>query len=426
MFDPTNYLNPSAYGQFNDLESAFWDFALQGQNDNILTSEGMKNFHNWMQQLASTSYQNWYNSEPERMKRMREAGINPYLAAQGIAGASGSNGVAASPAQAQSKVPELLGGAGSALSAMGSGFGSVVNGISTAMKLRSEIDKIDSETALNFEQLGFTKFQSKAMELRLKYMDEKEQIAVWQALADFDKTKAEYSNLVATHSNLLAQYDEIIARKDLLIAEEGEVKAREILNEAMTNKANVEAAWITQQNEFFEKHGYRAGDPIFEGFRDKMVSDGTFDLDAYGNIISSYQGKVTSAVEGAKASASWDYRPSNVVEAASWAASQIGNALRDVILNSNGVTSWSELKSKINANSAAKKEFEEAFKDAKENLYENYLAKKRYYRNIRRGGNTAEVARAKNAMDNAKNEYDTFTKDKFGEQLSIDMFKGVQ
>lgn len=392
-----NYINGGAFSQF--------------------MSPGEAQFSEWSQQMVATMYQNWYNSAPEQMKRAMEAGINPFVAASGIAGA-GNNSVAPAPgASNTSGLPNLIGSAAQGLSAVGGAFGNVAAGIATLSKLRHEIRNIDQNTASEFEKMGFTKLQSIALTTQLKYLDTKEQIGVWQALATFDKTKQEYNNLFAQHRNILAQYDEIIANKDLLIAQEGEVKARELLDKAMKDKVQAEADWQKTENDFFDKHGYKLGTPIYESIRDMMVSNGDFNLQSFGEEISSYEGKITDAVEQAKATASWDYRPSTVTEAAAYAGRTIGSSLRDLILNSQGVNDWSSLVIKLKSNASASREFNEAYQDAREDLYEEYLSKKRWYRRIRRGGNSQEVARSKQAMETAKANYEKLTKETFADEL---------
>lgn len=378
---------------------------------------GEAQFSEWSQQMVATMYQNWYNSAPEQMKRAMAAGINPFVAASGIAG-NGSGAIAPAPnASNTSGLPNLIGSAAQGLSAVGGAFGNVAAGVATLSKLRHEIKNIDQNTASEFEKMGFTHLQSVALSTQLKYLDEKEQIGVWQALATFEKTKQEYQNLFAQHRNIIAQYDEIIAHKDLLIAQEGEVKAQELLDKAMKDKINAEASWQQIENNFFSAHGYKLGTPIYEGLRDMMVSNGTFDMESFGNEVASYQGKLTSAVEHSKAEESWNYRPSNVTEAAVYASTFIGTSLRNLILDSNDVTDFRSLFAKLKSNASANREFDQAFQDAKEDLYEEYLAKKRWYRNIRRGGNGQEVWRAKNAMETAKANYEKLTKEDFADEL---------
>lgn len=421
MANPVIPPHHGSQNSWSDFENSW----LYHQMDNWLNDSalyqiahpGEVQYSEWSQQMTSTMYQNWYNSAPEQMKRAMDAGINPFVAASGISGNS-SGSVAPTPAPSNPlSLPNLIGSAAQGLAAVGGAFNNVAGGLSVLRKLRPEIEKINTETRNLFESLGFTKLQSIALSAQLKYLDQKEQIGVWQALANFDKTKQEYFNLVATHNNILAQYDEIIAHKDLLIQEQGEVAAREQVNKAMADKLKYEAAWQKSQNDFFEQHGYVLGSPVYESIRDMMVSNGTFDMATFGDTVAGYNGKISIAVENAKASASWDYRPSNVTEAAAYAGNTIGSSLRDLIFSSQEVTDWSSLASKLATNVAANREFNQAFKDAKEDLFEEYLSKKRYYRNIRRSGNTQEVARAKMAMETAKSNYEELTKENFGNEL---------
>lgn len=412
VFDPNSNPTPINGMTWSDIWS---DWAWRSQENNMWSTSGEIQFSEWSQQMVATMYQNWYNSAPEQMRRAMEAGINPFIAASGIVG-SDVNQVAPAPPSTPAGSPALS-ALGNVASAAGGLFGNIASGTSMFAKLLPEIRKIDTETASLFEGLGFTHLQSVALSTQLKYMDQKEQIGVWQALANFDKTKQEYQNLKALHENILAQHEEIIAHKDLLVQEKGEVAAREEYEKAMKGLVDEQAKWQTMENEFFNVHGYKIGTPIYESIRDMMISDGTFNMDEFGNIVAGYEGKIMNAVEGVKAEKSWDYRPSTVYEAAAYVGYHVGTALRDLILNANDVKTWSDLANKLKSDSAASREFEESFKDSREELYENYLSKKRYYRHIKRGGNTAEVARAKMAMDNAYNEYVLMTKEKFANEL---------
>lgn len=378
---------------------------------------GEAQYSEWSQQMVSSMYQNWYNSAPEQMRRAMEAGINPFVAASGIAGNSAGSIAPAPNASNTSALPNLIGSAAQGLSAVGGAFGNIASGIATLSKLRHEIKKIDQDTASAFQSMGFTKLQSQALSTQLKYLDNKEQISVWQALANFDKTKQEYTNLLANHRNIIATYDEIIAHKDLMEAQEGVEVANKKYLDALEAKTRAEADWQKTQNEFFNQHGYILGSPIFESIRDMMISDGTFDMEAFGNEVAAYSGKIADVTEHAKARESWNYRPSNVTEAAAYAGSVVGSSLRELILSSQGVSDWSSLASKLQSNASANREFNQAYQDAKEDLFEEYLAKKRYYRNIRRGGNSQEVARAKNAMETARSNYEKLTKGNFADEL---------
>ena len=208
-------ITPNGNNPFSQFENSW----LFHQNDNYVNGgalyqalfPGEVQYSEWSQQMVSTMYQNWYNSAPEQMKRAMAAGINPFVAASGIAG-NGAGSVASAPPATQNHLPALASAAGNMLGSFGSSFGNIANGIIGLSKLRHEIRNIDADTSKMFTDMGFTNLQSKAMATQLKYMDTREQIGVWQALATFDKTKQEYTNLKAQHQNLIKEYDELISR----------------------------------------------------------------------------------------------------------------------------------------------------------------------------------------------------------------------
>lgn len=310
MSNPTTF-DPQNPNSFGGNDEQFWfqfeNWWQHRQYDNYLNGgagyqlmfPGEAQYSEWSQQMVSTMYQNWYNSAPEQMKRAMQAGINPFVAASGIAG-SDVGSIAAAPNSAENTMPSMFQGAASALSSLGGAVGNFASAYIGLRKLRHEIRNIDADTEKTFVEMGFTKLQSKALTMQLKYLDQKEQIGVWQALADFDKTKAEYQNLVANHRNIMADYDRILAQKDLLIAQKGEVTALEELHKAEQARAEELTRFATKEREFFEAHGYKLGTPIYESLRDMMVSNGTFDLEKFGDEVAGYDGKIEGAKEDAR------------------------------------------------------------------------------------------------------------------------------
>lgn len=416
-------VNPDSYYSENGFPShvqSWEDLWNLGASSSPLTTSftnvGTAQFREWSQQMMATMYQNWYNSAPQQMQRALEAGINPFVAASGIAGADVGS-VANAPNQVQNLPTSAAASIGNALSSLSSGVNNLVGAASQGAKLRHEISKIDAETASLFENLGFTKLQSKALSVQLKYLDKKEEIGVWQALANFDKTKAEYQNLLASHRNILAEYETIVAQADLLKAEKGDVVAAEQLKIAQKAREEEITRFAEIERKFFETHGFKLGTPIYESIRDMMVSNGSFDLESFGNAVASYDGKVSSAVESAKALASWHFRPSNAVELASWTSNNIANGStwwQQLI--SKGVTKLSDAFNSVNSNP----EFDEDYNEYRNELYSLYKQKKREFNRIKRGGNSQAVAQAENAMNNAYKAYKNCTKMEFLKSLMKD------
>lgn len=407
---------------WQDVENSAWfQYDWNLRNGDLVSQAaypGRSQFSEWSQQMIATMYQNWYNSAPEQMKRAMQAGINPFVAASGIAG-SDTGSVASAPTPANNTLPSMIDAAAHGVSALGGAVGNFASAYIGLRKLRHEIRNIDADTEQTFVEMGFSKLQSKALTTQLKYLDQKEQIGVWQALANFDKTKAEYSNLVANHRNIMADYDRILAQKDLLIAQKGEVTALEELHKAEQARAEELTRFATQEREFFEAHGYKLGTPIYESLRDMMVSNGTFDLQKFGDEVSGYDGKIAAAKEDARASASWKMRPSNAVELAAQTANNILN----------GSTWWQRLikqgiqNYKDAAPQLAKsREFDEDYREYKNDLYSIYKEKKREYNRIKRG-NPQAAADAKRRMENAYQEYENCTKETYFNSILAEMSK---
>lgn len=288
---------------WQDVENNAWfQYDWNLRNGDLVSQAaypGRAQFSEWSQQMIATMYQNWYNSAPEQMKRAMQAGINPFVAASGIAG-SDTSSVASAPNPVNNTLPSMIDAAAHGVSALGGAVGNFASAYTGLRKLRHEISNIDADTEKMFVEMGFSKLQSKALTTQLKYLDQKEHIGVWQALANFDKTKAEYQNLVANHRNIIADYDRILAQKDLLIAQKGEVTALEELHKAEKARAEELTKFATKEREFFEAHGYKLGTPVYESIRDMMVSNGNFDLERFGDEVAGYEGKIEGAKEDAR------------------------------------------------------------------------------------------------------------------------------
>lgn len=402
----------------NPQQSAFdwyqWNL-YNGDFASQLMYPGIAQYSEWAQQMVLQQYLNWWNSENERMQRGIAAGINPYLMSNGIAGATSPT--ASAPNSAVGTGSQSLGAIANGLGTIGSFASQGINSFAQLFKLRHEVKNLDADTSLKFEEMGFTSAQSKAMSIQLRYMDEKEQIGVWQALADLDKTKQEYANLKELQNNIIAQYDEIIAHKDLLIAQDGEVQALKKVHDAEVGRIKAVTEWQNIENQFWYSHHYKLGSPIYESIRDMIVSGNDFDVMSFGSLIGNYQGNLDSIYFNAQASSSWKTRPSTAFEMSAYVGGFLGSSLRELVLKSTNSTSLLNALSKVgNKNEAA--EFNEAYDDARSELYNNYRQLRREYRRLSHSGiSDTEKAKIYNKMVEAKKEYDSFTKEKFSESL---------
>lgn len=373
----------------------------------------------WSQQMTSQMYQNQWESEQARMQRGIDAGINPYLMANGIAGAGFST--MPSPNSAIGSGSASLGAVANGVAGLANAFNGnltgAVSNFSNIYKLKHEVNNIDADTQKKFMEMGFTELQSKAMSVSLKYLDDKEKVGVWQALADLKKTKQEYKNLVSTHKNIIAQYDEIIANKELLIATKGEVEAKKIVDEAEASKLKALTQWQNIENNFFLQHRYKLGSPIYEGLRDAVVGDAPVDELQFGDTIVQYQGKLDMVHYNAQASASWNTRPTNAVEWSAWVGSSLGKNLRELILNSTNSFSLLDALSKVK-NKEESDEFNDAYDDVKSELYSNYRMARKEYRSARRSAASDQyIYECRQRMEKAKKQYDNFTKKEFSDIL---------
>lgn len=400
---------------WNELENNWWfhsfDNYINGGALYQALVPGEVQYSEFSQQMLASMYQNHWNSEQERMRRMQEAGINPYAAAQGIAGVGGSQGsIASSPNSALGKGAETVSALGNTaanlMTAGGSSFANIAQGISMFSKLRGEIDKIDSETQLNFENLGFTKLQSRALSTQLKYMDWKEKMSCFQALANYNNTVAEYHVIKQDYLNKVEELHKIIADTNLSTSLAEKTDAEKQLTQ-------VNKEWQQMQNDFFSSHGYIAGSSFYEALRDAMVSGQSIDLDKFGDIVAGYEGKIYFARENAAAQASWNRRPSNAYEASAFIGNSLGKRLKEFFARYNPA----EAMSKVELEPELKDEFEMAYDEARDKLKENYRSAKKEYKKIKNSGNSMTVAELERKMNNAKDELDSFTKEKFSEIL---------
>lgn len=153
-------VNTPQYGVGSGSSGAGWNIAstLAGLIPGVggLISSGMNLIGNFMQNRQEKKMwemNNEYNSPLNQMKRMQEAGINPNLAAAGIAG---TNQMASAPQAAQ--MPDL--------GALGQGIGNSVNSALQAKSIQAQIDNVKADT-------DYKKSQTTGQDIENMYAPEK-------------------------------------------------------------------------------------------------------------------------------------------------------------------------------------------------------------------------------------------------------------
>ena len=341
-----------------------------------LVMPGLQQEKEFNQQMFLQSYQNWWNSESEKMKRSIEAGISPFAAAGNIAGdaAPSVGGVPSSAVGASAKSAETLSNAAlGAVNAATGGAASLADAAFKSNTLESSISELKASAAKQLSEAGLSKWQTESIIQQLPLLNDNLLADYSLKLATIDKTFAEYENFKAEHDNIIAHYDEIISNTNYLN------NAAEYQS-VVSLKTSEEMRWIKADNDFWSQHGYRRDDSIHQALIHAKTNGQ--DPSFIGDIVSSYEAGVTKAVEKVKAETSFDYRPSNPWEILASDIQMIvdGDSKFRQLIES-GISSGKELLSKISS-SPYSSEFDEMYQDYKDALRSQYRALEYSYHEI--------------------------------------------
>lgn len=188
-----------------------------------------------------------YDKPSAQMARLREAGLNPYTAAMGIAGGNQS---AVQPTEPiGSSAMDNIGGAVGAA-------GHVANLGSQFAKLGSEISNIDSQTVKNLEDAGLSHYQALAAAAVLPYVGYKEFANIMLMLAEYDVKSQEYNIALEEYEGVKKEtklkQQEIEKNKILLNVMEYQEQMSELDLEMKKN----DKYWSDFRKKFFQDNGY--------------------------------------------------------------------------------------------------------------------------------------------------------------------------
>lgn len=235
------------------------------------------------QQLLLQDAQNQWNSETEKMRRMKEAGINLATAAGAVAG-SGNAPATSSPNSAV--------GAGASLpSAVGSLAENVAAGVGAYEKLSLtpvEREKRSAETVAALEAAGFSHWEAKAIEVMLPDRQKNLQADTFLKIANYRNTCEEYQNILIEHDQRKADID--LKQKQAYQAEKSGnlAEATRLKVEAETDLLDYTKWWQETEKNFWIEHGYKSDDPLDVSLRNAAANGKQGAAEAVGDAIEKY------------------------------------------------------------------------------------------------------------------------------------------
>lgn len=241
MANPYDVINQAVEDASNtSTDSVLWSWFFPGQEQR----------EQFGQQVALQQMQNdWqsaenvkWNDERLKMKRLKEAGVNPLTAGQAVAGSNTpptSPSSASSPNQnPQSQLPAAI-----------DSVGNLADRISSATERGSLLDdrrkNLISDTYLKYKEAGFADEQAKGLAIANAFLSTEKFLGILTMTANMDKLKAEYRSLMQGVEESNARIKEIDAQIQLAKAQGNladkmalESEKRALLIEAQTTEQN--------------------------------------------------------------------------------------------------------------------------------------------------------------------------------------------
>lgn len=317
-----NYQNPSFTEDINKgkFASAFGLDQVFGGLWNDITGVTAQS-REFAQQEYLQDKQNEYNTPENQMKRMVDAGINPNLAAQGIAG-SGSQSAQA-PA-----VSSNTGGAAAGLSAAAgliSGIGSGASGLAAAKETKELLgvkgQLMQAQTIQSLEAAGVDHWTATSIATLLPIQEANAQADFYLKLAQYDNTRAEYQVILDEHQLKLEQIR--LAGNQ---ADEAEEKAR----------------FAKAETDFFVEHGFRDDAPLDVSLRNAIVTGRKDEAAAVGSAIYSFNYNSAYGQYTADANTAFD-RMKNAAEGAAAGNADYQSYLTDLEVYKENVTGFMQM-----------------------------------------------------------------------------------
>lgn len=267
-----NLLN--LFNTSNDGKGTIWNHD-NGYESSSFTEEGNKNAGNfgvdpngyvsgmWNDLMGFTSQSrefsqqeylqdkmNEYNSPENQMARMRAAGINPNIAAAGIAGSGNESAQAPAVSNNQNGVANGIGQAAGAIASLGAGAagfagaglaGKQAEEIATMLPIKASA--LTNESRLTLENIGLVKAQAEAISIANYYKPQELQLGIARAqlelpfmMSQMRLFNGQYERDVAAAKLDLQKIEESKATISLMDYQKGLMSAQTALANAQANR----------------------------------------------------------------------------------------------------------------------------------------------------------------------------------------------
>lgn len=215
-----------------------------------------------------------YKNPVTQMALMRQAGINPAVAAQGIAGAAGAGISAPTVSSSGNQGAAALSSLASLLSSITQSPEHLASANETNQLLDYKRGLIKAQTVEAIESAGLSHWNALSIGELLPTMKD-------NAKADFYMKLAEIKNLGAEYQNLVAQHEEILQNIELSKAQVSELEARAALE-------NEQKRFQQQIDDFFVSKGFHPDSPVDVSLRNSIVNGNLDQANAIGKGIEDY------------------------------------------------------------------------------------------------------------------------------------------
>lgn len=359
------------------------------------------------QQAAMAKYANTDAIE-ERYKTLKKLGINPFTAAEGVAGSSGSTSPAPPSQPNNTNIPASVDSAGN-----------IADRISSAHERNVLLDEkkknLISDTFLKYKESGYNDELAKNMAIANAYLPIEKYLGLVSLSANIDKLHAEYQSVMQgideskkRVQELDAQIELAKATRDLNKQLEAESEKRSLQIEAQTKEQN----WLNQQMELY---GINPRNPIENNVFLAGVKEGKTSYDQQVGIIRDIQynnasGNYTAQEEHAynisynetlgKAATSWFERPNSMWSTIYDVSRRIANEL---VAGKISREKAEEEVQRING-------FKASFNDFRKSLKEDADMKKKEFKRFKKehGNDYAGIRQRRGDWMRALNLYEEF------------------